>query len=158
MSFSEFLSENPFINEAFNTQFKITKIEKEYNVKLFYFDVNNKKYRIFVENIDNHLHVGFERYFDNKEIWDIDGTSKDLKQKEVLTLFGTIKSIILQYKFVSISVSTREYKKHGLYRRMMDKLAQELGEDYIVGTNDIYIFIRNKNNDTFSPKMLKFKK
>lgn len=113
-----------FLKESLNTSFKITKTEKgKYGVDLYYLNVNNKEYRIFIERSDKSLHIGFER---NLNGWEVTPITNDLTIKEIMGLFGTIKIIIENQTFDSIWIETDNAKKHQLYFNMMSKLNKDL--------------------------------
>lgn len=118
-----------FLKESLDSNFKILKVTKgKHGVDLYYIDMPNKFYRIFVEtNVDKygvHLHIGFEREINNK--WDIIPLTDDLGTKEILGLFGTIKKILLDLKFNSVYMETDNPKKLQLYHNMAVKLNREL--------------------------------
>ncbi len=154
--FEEFLEREYLINESLDTFYKIEKTEKKSDIEYNYFTINEKQYRMFSENLDNHFHIGFERYKEYDNIWDIYGLTRDLSNKEVLGLFGTIKKYILSQKFKSINVSTYEVNKLSLYIRMMKKLCNELnnnGYDFKFGNNDDFIFIYS--DETYNKNIFK---
>lgn len=161
MKFKEFINEvDPFMfNESLDSSFEIIKKDKdsESSTIRYYIDVNGKEYRIFIENVENHLHIGFERFIKNK--WTLEGFTNDLNPKEILALFGTIKNLLLKQKFKSINVSTNEMKKYGLYRRMLQKLQKELnksGYNFKYATNDIFDFLYTE--EEYKPPKFRYKK
>ena len=113
------------IFESLNTSYNIEKTEMSNNVQLYYINVNNKKYRIFIENNKNNLHVGFERYKNNK--WVTQKETHDLSTKEILGLFGTIKKLVKNQKMKSLTVFSKEIQKNRIYIKMIQKLNNELG-------------------------------
>lgn len=159
MGLREYLNTNVFfIDESFDSKFKIKSKEKiDNSTTLYYFDIENKEYRIFIEKIESNIHFGFERLINNK--WVINGVTNDLSQKDILTLFGTVKHIILMEKFKTLNVSTNEMKKYSLYKRMLEKLSSELsdeGYNFKLGSNKLFVFLYSE--DEYLPPKFKYKK
>lgn len=122
---------DPFlIKESLNSSFKIIKTGSIRGADVYYIDVNSKEYRIFIEKSqydDQELHIGFERLYAGT--WNINITTNDLTAKELLGIFGTIKKIVLNYKFISIHVETGNTRKYNLYKKILLKLSKELSSE-----------------------------
>ena len=114
------------IYESFDSKYNIINIEKIDNITFYYIDVNSKHYKIFIEDADNDLHLGFERNIDG--VWIIDDLTNDLTNKEVLGLMGTMKYIlfdIIKLKFNSLSVFTNDSRKNQMYFNIFRKLNKD---------------------------------
>ena len=106
--------------ESMDSSFPIVNQDKIGNTKRYYLNVNKDKYRIFVENDENDLHVGFEYFDDNT--WDIDSVRNTLSPKEIFGIFGTLKNILKTQKIKSIFIKTSDKKKAQTYYNAIRKL------------------------------------
>lgn len=128
-----------FLQESLDSFFKIHKTELgKYGADLFYIDINGKDYRIFVEESDKSLHIGFERKIDDK--YEVTPITDDLSTLEILGLFGTILRIIKSKKFTAIWVETDNAKKNQLYFNMMTKLNRTLKFNLARDNNSILLY------------------
>jgi hypothetical protein len=92
---------------------------------LFYINLGNKEYRIFVEPSREYgelnIHIGFERF--NGKQWFMRGITNDLKPKEILSLFSTLKQIITENNPDSVFMLSRdEPEKITRYWGMLQKM------------------------------------
>ena len=55
------LSFKDILYESFNSKLNINKVEEKGDLTFYYINVNNKNYKIFIERVDEDLHLGFER-------------------------------------------------------------------------------------------------
>ena len=131
--------------ESFDTNFKITKKEVgNLGVELYYLDME-KEYRIFIEEVDFYLHIGFERKI--LDSWTVTPITDDLSTKDILGLFGTIKTLIESRKFKGIWIETDNSKKHQLYFNIINRLNREIKftlvrDDYSVFYTEINFMYR----------------
>jgi hypothetical protein len=157
-SFQEFIKTN-LIFESLDTSYNILKTEGNEELKRYYFNIDDKEYRIFIETqiSGDHtgLHVGFERKISNE--WTTKGQTGDLSQKEALTLFGTVYKLIKGIRFYSISLRTPEAKKGALYFRMLNTLQKKLGKGEVV-QDDVWLYIYSEEplNKPTRPDRTKF--
>ena len=122
--------------ESFNSNYKITKKEiGKFGVELYYLDME-KEYRIFIEDVDGYLHIGFERKLDE---WTVTPITDDLTTSEILGLFGTIKILIESRKFKGIWIETDNSNKHQLYFNIINRLNREL--NFTLTRDDYSVFI-----------------
>lgn len=149
---------SPFIlNETLDSSYPINRTETEGNVWLYYITIADKNYRIFIERINNDLHIGFERF--NNDAWEIDIITNDLKASELLGIFGTIKNLLLKETFNSVYVFTGNSKKKALYSRLIqklrDKLNIELKLDFKFASKNDVLFIYS--DVVYKPTKFKYK-
>lgn len=142
-----------FINESLDSHFDIIKQEKgKFGVDLYYLDMD-KPYRIFVEESNSILHIGFERKLKD---WTISTITNDLSIKEVLGLFGTVLYIVKQRKFKGLYIETEDPKKNQLYFNMIKKLNKEFN---MIQTRDEYsIMLLSDTEIDLNKKSFKYKK
>jgi hypothetical protein len=154
--------------ESFDSHFEIQKIyrNESVNISFYNFKIRNFNYRIFIEQREDKIHIGFEKedeFFMNK--WKIDGIDDELKNGEIQKLFGTIIYVINElYKqeFNHIKIQTNEEKKFRVYLRLVQQISKKLLPDSNISHNDKEIFIvkstskeTSKNIDTifkYKPK------
>jgi hypothetical protein len=142
--------------ESFDTHYDITKTyeNKSVNINFYEFRINKNAYRIFIENIDKFIHIGFEKQNPVIEMeWYIDGIDNDLQNGEIQKLFGTIIYVVRDlYKgdFNAIKVKTNEDKKFRVYLRLMQQISNRLLPESTVSHNDkeIHIYKLPRENVT----------
>lgn len=133
--------------ESFDSHYEITKIYENQSVNIIFYEfkINKNKYRIFIENINKNIHIGFEKQNPVIEMeWYIEGIDDDLKNGEIQKLFGTIIYVIKDlYKqdFISIKVKTNEDKKFRVYLRLMQQISNKLLPNSTISHNDKEIHI-----------------
>ena len=143
--------------ETMNSKYNIVKIEKK-DVDFYYLEnINNEQYRVFIENNNNDLHIGFE-WFDGTD-WDISSRTNKLTAKEVFGIFGTIKHILkTEYKQIkSIFVFTLDSKKAQTYHNAIRKLALDFNLNSVV-RDEVRILARNTNYNYKTKFKYKFNK
>jgi len=147
-----------YIFESLNSSFDVVKTEVIDNVTFYYIDMT-VNYRIFIEEIREnsliHLHVGFERYIDDN--WNVDDVTNDLTGRELLGLFGTVKSIVKMRKFNSLLFVSENHKKIQVYHNIARKLSGELNFSS-VSRNDNMVII---TDGSYTPRIydkMKYKK
>lgn len=126
------ISFKDFINESFDSYYRINDVRVINNVYFYYFSIRDLKYRIFVEPYENNpkeIHIGFELFNNRQNEYQIEGLIDELSAKEVLSLFGTILRILKDIKPTLVYVESNEPKKHRLYVNLMRRLMRELGLD-----------------------------
>ena len=128
-----------FLQESLDSYYKIQKQEiGNFGAELFYIDVNDKEYRIFVEEVDKELHIGFERKIDNN--FKLTPITNDLSTKEILGLFGTILRILKGRNFTAVFIETDNAKKNQMYFNMMTKLNRELKFNFSRNDTSILLY------------------
>lgn len=148
----EFLN---FLNESLDSSFEINKKEKGmFNTDLYYVNIQDKKYRIFVEEQDKILHIGFERLINGN--WTISTITNDLNTKEVLGLFGTILKILKNMQFNGIYIETEDSKKGQLYFNIVTKMNRDL--KMVLTRNDHCIMLIKDKDVKINKSNFKYKK
>ena len=133
--------------ESFDSHYDITKIyeNKSVNIIFYEFIINKNKYRIFIENINKNIHIGFEKQNPVIEMeWYIEGIDDDLKNGEIQKLFGTIIYVVrdlYKQEFNCIKVKTDENKKFRVYLRLMQQISNKLLPNSTISHNDKEIHI-----------------
>ena len=79
-------------NESLDSHSEIEKIESENGFKFYYFNIEDKKFRVILEVVDNETGINFEQFLNGR--YTASGISKNLSAKEVMLLFGTVFYII----------------------------------------------------------------
>ena len=126
--------------ESFNPNISIKETYIKDNVTFYVLDKNemsDKEYRVFVEKVDNDIHIGFERKLNNE--WNIYDITNDLQTKEILGLFGTVIDIVEKYKADTIMFRTENYKKGQMYWNITRKIASKF--NYGVSRDDNIIVL-----------------
>ena len=148
-----------YIKESFDSSYETEYIGKgSFGVDLYLIPINDKEYRMFIEQIDNDLHIGFERKLNNK--WTISEITNDLSTKEVLGLFGTLIKVVKykrkKSKIDSIYVSTEDFKKAQTYFNILIKVAKKINAKVIRDENGITLYFNDI--ETIKHKIFKYKK
>ena len=120
------LSFKDILYESFNSKLNINKVEEKGDLTFYYINVNNKNYKIFIERVDEDLHLGFERELNGS--WIIDDLTNDLSTEEVLGLLGTMRYIlvdIIKLNFNSLTVFTNDIRKNQMYFNIFRKLNKD---------------------------------
>ena len=120
------LSFKDILYESFNSKLNINKVEEKGDLTFYYINVNNKNYKIFIERVDEDLHLGFERELNVS--WIIDDLTNDLSTEEVLGLLGTMRYIlvdIIKLNFNSLTVFTNDIRKNQMYFNIFRKLNKD---------------------------------
>ena len=134
-----------FLKESLDSYYKIQRQEiGAFGTDLFYININDKEYRIFIEAVDKELHIGFERKIGNN--FEVTPITDDLSTKEVLGLFGTILRILKNRDFTAVFIETDNAKKNQLYFNIMTKLNRELKFNFARDDNSILLY-----NGQYSP-------
>lgn len=114
-SFSKELSE---IFESLDTVAEITKVEHSDGFDFYYFDINDKKFRVILEKVQDETGINFEQEINGKFV--ISGIAKNLSAKEALSLFSTVMYVVKKYSETDFfSVFTDDVKKFRLYNRIL---------------------------------------
>jgi hypothetical protein len=135
------------VNESLNTPVNIYKTEKAPSgVTYYYIKLGSKDYRIFTESLyvygEQYIHLGFERY--NRD-WSPLGLTNDLSMKEILSLFSTIKVVILMIKPEGIYIANKlEPGKITKYYNML--INMDLKEYMYARLNDHSIILYKKDS------------
>ena len=140
------------IYESFDSHYDINKIYRNeaVNITFYEFNINKRKYRIFIELFENNIHIGFEKeddFFMNK--WYIEGIDNELQNGEIQKLFGTVIYVIkdlYKQKYNNIQIQTNEDKKFRTYLRIIQQISKKLLPDSVISHNDKFIFITNKES------------
>lgn len=138
--------EAAYFFESFDTHYDIVEIKKVDVFTFYGFSVNNKPYRIFIEDMPKYdmIHIGFEKYDYDKNRWRIEGIDDELKNGEVQKIFGTIIYVVKDlYKgnYNNILIWTDETKKFRVYLRLVSQISKKLIPDSIVSHNEKSITI-----------------
>lgn len=143
MSFKEFLKKFPEyqeIKESLDSPVNIDKIEKEGNLKFYYFYINDKEFRGILELSEDKesTNIIFEQKI-NGEFTTI-GIQNNLSRKESLALFSTLKILNKYIKTKVNFIATDDPKKLRLYLKMM-KIIPEI-KSVTYESNPDYAVIR----------------
>jgi hypothetical protein len=140
--------------ESLDSSFKIIKQETaKYDAELYYLNME-KEYRIFIEESDEILHIGFERKINND--WKVTPLTNDLSTKEILGLFGTIKVLLEGRRFKGIWIETDNGKKHQLYFNLISKLNKKY--KFSLARNDTSVYLYNGEHIPNMKEKFKYKK
>lgn len=105
-------------NESLDSHSKITKTEYEKGFKFYYFDINDKKFRVILEDVDDETGINFEQLINDD--YTTSGVSNNLSAKESMMLFGTVLYIIKNYSITKhFSIFTDNIKKFRVYLRIL---------------------------------------
>lgn len=151
--------------ESFDTKYEILKVQYG-NPSFYYFKIQDKEYRIFVEKLQDIecIQVGFE-YFNGKSFSHL-GKDKELSTEEVLALFGTVLDVIKQQDFQEVFVQTDDFGKYSLYKKIANKMAKELNlnilSDYDGFTGSLLLSkkespLKPNYNNTFKHQKVQYK-
>lgn len=143
------------IFESFDSHYEINKIyrNESVNITFYNFSIREFNYRIFIEQREDKIHIGFEKEDDFiMNTWYIDGIDDELKNGEIQKLFGTIIYVVkdlYHQKFNHIKIKTNEDKKFRVYLRLVQQISKKLLPDSRISHNDKEIYIiTNKEKET----------
>ena len=85
-------------NESLDSHSVIEKNESENGFKFYYFSIEDKKFRVILEVVDNETGINFEQFLNGK--YTASGISKNLSAKEVILLLLTLLLILLLVSFI----------------------------------------------------------
>ena len=133
------------VSESFDSHTEITKIESNSGFKFYYFEINEKKFRVILEVVDDETGINFEQFLDGK--YTTEGVSKNLTASEVMSLFGTVLYIVRKYSITEhFSIFTDNLKKFRVYNRILTgKGAKNIRYHEIMGGKVVHITFEIKD-------------
>lgn len=142
-------------NESLDSHSEIEKIESENGFKFYYFNIEDKKFRVILEVVDNETGINFEQFLNGK--YTASGISKNLSAKEVMLLFGTLFYIIKKYSItLHYSVFTDDRKKFRVYMRiLMGKGAKNIRYNFIYNGKVVHIEFETSDTESWITKKIK---
>jgi hypothetical protein len=121
-----FLINDKWVMETMNNSYDIIESRRKDGADEYLVQTESKKYyKIYVEDIyngkDMYIDVGFLRHIGGD--WTASGIINDLTSTELLTLFGTLKKIVLKYDVTRIYIGTNdELNKMIKYMKILNRI------------------------------------
>ena len=143
------------IYESLDSHSEIEKIQTENGFKFYYFSIEDKKFRVILEVVDDETGINFEQFLNGS--YTAAGISKNLSAKEVMLLFGTVFYIIKKYSITEhYSVFTDDRKKFRAYNRiLMGKGAKNIRYNFIYNGKVVHIEFETSDGDSWLIKKIK---
>ena len=142
-------------NESLDSHAEIEKIQTENGFKFYYFSIEDNKFRVILEVVDDETGINFEQFLNGK--YTASGLSNNLSAKEVMLLFGTVFYIINKYSITEhYSVFTDDRKKFRAYMRiLMGKGAKNIRYNFIYNGKVVHIEFETSDTDSWLTKKIK---
>lgn len=143
------------LEESLDTHSEISKIESKDGFKFYYFEINDKRFRVILEKVDDETGINFEQYL--KGVYTTAGLSNNLDTKETLLLFGTLFYIIKTYAIAKhYSVFTDNPKKFRVYLKILTaKGAKNVRYKFIYNDRIVHIEFETEDTYNFMDKTIK---
>jgi hypothetical protein len=144
------------IIESLNSPVNFYKETIEGDYKFFYFKINDKEFRIVIEEQEDESAIIFEQKIDNDYTYE--GFQNNLSKQESLSLFSTLKTITDKIKTPKNYIYTDSKKKLRLYLKILKSMPEIEYINYFEETVPYMIgFTTNKNVKTNLDSKFKFK-
>ena len=143
------------INESLDSHVEIMKTEIETGFKYYYFNINDKQFKVILEVVDNETGINFEQLLNGR--YTTAGISNNLSAKETMLLFGTILYIIKKYAITEhYSIFTDNIKNFRTYMRILTgKGAKNIRYSEIYGGRVVHIEFEIEDTDNWINKKIK---
>ena len=143
------------VYESLDSYSEIEKIQSENGFKFYYFSIEDKKFRVILEVVDDETGINFEQFLNGS--YTAAGISKNLSAKEVMLLFGTVFYIINKYSITEhYSGFTDDRKKFRAYNRiLMGKGAKNIRYKFIYNGKVVHIEFETSDTDAWLTKKIK---